>query len=603
MYRTYLEKTKSLIFHRYWHRTGGVLGFAVLLGIAGGATAAAFKFVLTRVESLVLGSFAGFPFTSGGEGILPRYLFFLVPAAGGLLSGILVYSLAPNAAGAGTDALIDAYHNRGGHIPIRTAIVKFFSSIITLGSGGSAGQEGPMAQIGGGLGSLVGKLFRLPDRLRRILLLTGTAAGLGAIFHAPLGAALTAAEIVYKEDFESQGFMPFTVASVVAFALFSVLTHQHTAYLHFPQLAFTNLFELFNYALVGLLCVPFSKAFIATYRYTQSFFLRLKVPRFLKPAIGGLLVGLVAYICPQAVGSNWSYLTDAVSGSFAFSTLIFIACMKILATSWTIGSGGSGGVFGPSLFIGGMIGGALGFGIHALEPDWVANPGSYVLVGMGAFFAGAAKAPLAGLIMVCEITGNYGLLAPLLLASTVHLSLSRKWALYESQKHDKFASPAHAHNLKVDVLSHVRIKDIFLWNAPFSVLRPESGAIEALESTGASQQAVYPVVSPEGVFEGLVTIAALRMAVLGSSTGISLSIADIMTEAYGLEIEMDLHEALNAFLESSAVQLPVLGRDGEILGMLSLHELMAEYDRRTQGAARKTPRDTERSLLDSRNDG
>jgi CIC family chloride channel protein len=588
MFRPNLGKIKILLLHHYWHRTGGMLGFAVLLGIAGGATAAAFKYVLTHVESLVLGSFAGFPFIPGEEGILPRYLFFLVPAAGGLLSGMLVYGLAPSAAGAGTDALIDSFHNRGGHVPVRTAVVKFFSSIITLGSGGSAGQEGPMAQIGGGLGSLVGKLFRLPDRLRRILLLTGTAAGLGAIFHAPLGAALTAAEIVYKEDFESQGFMPFTVASVVAFAFYSVLTHQHTSYLHFPQLAFTNLAELFNYALVGLLCVPFSKAFVAAYRYTQSFFLRLKVPRFLKPAIGGLLVGLVAYICPQAVGSNWNYLTDAVSGSFAFSTLLFIACMKILATSWTIGSGGSGGVFGPSLFIGGMVGGALGFGLHALEPGWVANPGSYVLVGMGAFFAGAAKAPLAGLIMVCEITGNYGLLAPLLLASTIHLSLSRKWSLYESQKHDKFSSPAHAHNLKVDVLSQVRIKDIFHGNAPFSVLRSESGGIEALETTGASEQSVYPVIGPEGVFEGLVTSAALRMSVLGSSTGLVLSIADIMSEPYGLEAEMDLHEALISFLESSAVQLPVLGPGGEILGMLSLHELMAEYDRKTQGTARNT---------------
>ena len=324
-----------------------MLGFAVVLGLGGGLTAALFKTLLAFVQENVLHRFAGFPF-EGGPGRLPHYLFFLVPAVGGLLSGILVYWLAPDAAGAGTDSLIDAFHNRGGYISPKSALVKLFASIITLGSGGSAGQEGPMAQIGGGMGSLLARIFRLPERMRRILLLTGTAAGLGAIFHAPLGAALTAAEIVYREDFESQGFLPFTVASVVAFALYSVIMHQHSAYLHFPHLPFTRVSELFNYALVGLACVPFSWAFVTCYRRARVLFGRLRIPNFCKPAIGGLAVGLLAYGFPQVVGTNWSNLTDAVSGKFGFAALMLIACAKILATSFTIGSGGSGGVFGPS---------------------------------------------------------------------------------------------------------------------------------------------------------------------------------------------------------------------------------------------------------------
>lgn len=210
-----METLRSILLHRYWQRTGGMLGFAVLLGLAGGIAAALFKVTLGVVQYWVLERFSGFPIPGSHAHLLPDYLFFLVPALGGLVAGILVYSLAPEAAGAGTDALVDAYHNKAGRIPLRIAIVKFFASVVTLGSGGSAGQEGPMAQIGGGLGSAVGRLFRLPDKQRRLLLLTGTAAGLGAIFHAPLGAALTAAEIVYREDFESQGILPFIVASVV----------------------------------------------------------------------------------------------------------------------------------------------------------------------------------------------------------------------------------------------------------------------------------------------------------------------------------------------------------------------------------------------------
>ncbi len=576
------ERWKFLLLQQYWHRTGGLLGFAVLLGILGGAAAALFKITLEIVQHFVLVRFAGFPFALTGNHVLPHYLFFLVPAVGGLLSGILVYSLAPDAAGTGTDALIDAFHNRGGKIPFRTAVVKFFASILTLGSGGSAGYEGPTAQMGGALGSLVGRIFGLPDRVRRILLLTGTAAGLGAIFHAPLGGALTAAEIVYKEDFESQGFLPFTIASVVAFSCFTLITHQHTAYLNFPHLPFANIAELINFALVGLICVPFSWAFVNLYQKTQNFFGKLKIRNFLKPAIGGLMVGLLAYICPQAAGTNWTYLSNAVSGSFAFHTLLFIACVKIIATSLTIGSGGSGGVFGPSLFIGGMLGGAVGFGLQRIHPALVTNPGSYVLVGMGAFFAGAAKAPLAGLIMVCEITGNYGLLPPLLIASTLHLALSRKWTLYTSQRHNKFSSPVHEHALKVDVLKHVSLKNIFTVNMDVPILHANWKVPEAFSKIRSSDWDVFPVTDDGGSIVGLVSSASLHLAAAESLTENLVLVGDLMTDDYFLEPTMDLHQALSVFLESGATQLPILGPEGKIIGMLRLHDIMAQYDKLTQ---------------------
>ncbi|MEO7425173.1 MAG: chloride channel protein [Fibrobacteria bacterium] len=579
-----LGKIESMVRHHYWQRTGGMLGFAVILGLGGGLAAACFRFSLLFVQEKILHQFAGFPFTPH-SGALPHYLFFLVPAVGGLLSGAIVYGFAPEAAGAGTDALIDAFHNRGGYIAFRTSIVKFFASVVTLGTGGCAGQEGPMAQIGGGMGSLLAKIFHLPEKARRILLLTGTAAGLGAIFHAPLGAALTAAEIVYREDFESSGFLPFTVASVVAFACFTVITHQHTAYLHFPAMPFGNVLELFNYALVGLICVPFSWAFINVYRQTQRFFKGLRIKNFCKPAIGGLLVGLLAYLRPEVVGTNWKNLTDAVSGNFTFTTLLLIAGAKILATSLTIGSGGSGGVFGPSLFIGGMAGGAVGFGLHALNPAMVNNPGSYVLVGMGAFFAGAAKAPLAGLIMVCEITGNYGLLPPLLIASTLHLALSRKWSLYESQRHDKFASPVHEHAMKVDVLKQIPLSRIFVPDGSVTVFGPGTTLADAYARISISDQDVYPVLDKDGGVAGLVSSPALHLAVMGSAPENVLLLEDIMTEGYALESGMELREALNVFLQSGAHQLPVLGESGSIMGMLRLHDIMAHYDRITQGVA------------------
>ena len=208
-----------------------------------------FKSSLEIFQRVFLNRFPGFGEMAPGLTPWPKYLFFLVPALGGLISGLIVYSIAPEAEGAGTDALIDAFHNRGGQIRFRAVVVKFIASLITLGTGGSAGQEGPIAQVGGGIGSLMARVLRLPDKHRRILMLTGTAAGLGAIFTRRWGRALTAAEIVYKEDFESEGFLPFTVASVVAFTCFTLIAHQSKAYLQFPVLPFTNPLELFNYAL------------------------------------------------------------------------------------------------------------------------------------------------------------------------------------------------------------------------------------------------------------------------------------------------------------------------------------------------------------------
>lgn len=582
-----METLKILLFHRYWHRTGGMLGFAILLGLAGGVAAALFKAALDTVQYWVLERFSGFPVPGTHAHVLPDYLFFLVPAVGGLVAGILVYSFAQEAAGAGTDALIDAYHNKEGHIPLRVAVVKFFASVVTLGSGGSAGQEGPMAQIGGGLGSTVGRIFRLPDRLRRLLLLTGTAAGLGAIFHAPLGAALTAAEIVYREDFESQGILPFIVASVVALATFTLLTHQAGAYLHFPIFPFTNPLELFNYALVGAACVPLSWLFVKVFHGMQDAFSALRIRKPLKPALGGLMVGLIAYLCPEAAGTNWGYLNQAVAGGFPFLTLLFIALAKILATSFTIGSGGSGGVFGPSLFIGGMVGGAVGFGLHGLNPEWVANPGSYVLVGMGAFFAGAAKAPLAGLIMVCEITGNYGLLPPLLIATTVHLALSRPWSLYRSQRLNKFSSPVHARSLRKDALRGVPLSAILSGSGKVpKILQADWKMAKALDSVQDLNQEMYPVTDAEGRLVGMVPAQTMHHGISELLDEGERTVQEIMDEPYALEASMDLQEALSEFIASGASQLPVLDLDGRIFALVKLHEIMSQY-----GKAVETPED------------
>ncbi|RME51738.1 MAG: chloride channel protein, partial [Deltaproteobacteria bacterium] len=317
-----------------------------------------------------------------------RLLFFLLPIIGGLLSGLLVYTFAPEAEGHGTDAMIRAFHHEKGKIRARVPPIKAISTILTLASGGSAGREGPIAQMGAGLGSWLADRLGLSAFERRIMLLAGTAAGLGAIFRAPLGGAITAIEVPYKEDFETEAMIPCVIASVFAFAVFSsIFGFQHI--FKIPDFAFRNPVELVFYAILALVCVPTGIFYIRCFEWMRTgLFPSIPLPRHVKPMLGGLGVAILGLFVPRVYGAGWGQLQLAILGEIGIKTMLFLGLLKIVATSFTIGSGGSGGVFGPTLFIGGMLGGVVGFLGHRYFPGIVTQPGAYVLVGMAAFFAG-----------------------------------------------------------------------------------------------------------------------------------------------------------------------------------------------------------------------
>ncbi len=578
-----VARLKSLLLAlRLRGGAGHLLFWAVIIGFAGGITAFAFHHALDYVKFLLLRQIGGFPFTGKylyGDGLLPPWMFFLIPAAGALASSFLVNKFAAEASGPGTDALVDAFHNKGGRIRSRVPLVKALASILTIGSGGSAGQEGPIAQIGGGLGSAVGEWLKAPDRVRRQLLLAGTSAGLGAIFRAPLGGALTACEILYHEDFESDAFMPSIIASIVAFATFSVLMPGSAPYMLLPLYDLNKPLHLIFCAVLGALCAPASRLYIYVYREACSRFAKLKIPALWKPMLGGLGVGLIGYICPQAVATGWEYLLEAASTSHVGPILIVFALFKILTTSLTIGSGGSGGLFGPSLFIGGMFGGFLGYVFHLIAPHSITEPQAFVLVGMGSFFAGAAKAPIAGVIMVCEMTGNYGLLAPLLLASTIHIVLSKRLSIYTTQKINRFESPAHRSEMTVDVLRDLKVSQVFTPNRRFPSVKHGTTLPELRSLFQSGDEDCFPVLDVNGKLCGLIHAKVLREAFVEPSVENLLIAEDLMNTPRSLSLDTDLHRALQVFLESGANQLPVLSAQSEILGLFRHEEIIRAYDR------------------------
>ena len=426
---------------------------SLVLGVAGAGAAYLFVFLLKAAEHFFYIVLPGL-IEAGGviqnpmyESItLARGVWWIpvITTLGGLLTGLIVYTLAPESEGHGTDTAVQAFHRFGGYVRTRVPWIKMVASALTIGSGGAAGREGPTVLISAGLGSIYARWLKRSDAQRRQLVLIGMAAGLSAIFHSPIGAAFFAIEVLYRDvEFEGGALIYTLLASVEAYALIGLATGWEPLF-HVPaKIPAPTLTENLWYIPLGLVCGMFAVILpIMLYR-TRSMFRRMPVPNVFKPAVGGFLLGLIAVFSPQILGGGYDWIQKAVDGNLSGSVLLLLIFMKILAFSLTIGSGGSGGVFAPSLFVGAMLAGFLGRMTGQ-------SPTGFVIVGMAALFGGAARAPIAALLMVTEMTGGYHFLVPAALAVALSYLVSelafpnrKDKSLYEAQVPRRSDSPAH----------------------------------------------------------------------------------------------------------------------------------------------------------------
>ena len=567
---------------------GKRMAYFVLIGVIAGLGSIAFHYLCQIGSHGFMEWMAGYrPPAPAGESHLfhaidvpfRRWMLLFLPAIGGIISGWLVYTFAPEAEGHGTDAAIEAYHERGGFIRSRIPIIKTIASAVTLTSGGSGGREGPIAQIGAGFGSWVSRVLRLSTQERRIFMLSGCAGGLGAIFRAPLGAAITSVEVLYREDFESEAIIPCVISSVIAFSMFTFVFGYDPIFAT-PGFVAHDLRELPIYAVLGLVCAPIGGLYVKVFYGTRDAFRRLTIPKHIRPMLGGLGVGLIALFIPQAIGGGYGYLQMAIYGQLSLLIMALAATAKIATTSLTIGSGGSGGVFGPTLFIGGMIGGVVGQVGHMLFPEVVTQPGAYVLVGMAAFFSGAAKAPLGALIMVTEMTQSYALLPPLMLVSVIAILFNRGSSIYEKQVANKFQSPAHEDDLTVNVMEELTVGQVFQPDKPFLTLPDHTRFAQLQTAVATSGQTVFPVTDHEGVFIGLLSLTNVRTVLFEDSLRDLVVVGELCTAPASLSVDESLYDALLKFLNTGYGQLPVVevkqGRQ-HILGMLDHDQVTAAY--------------------------
>lgn len=565
----------------------------VLVGLIAGLGAVGFYFATNGTTGLMLGHLAGYhppgegpAATSLGMGLIDtlrmshRWFLFLLPVVGGLISGFLVFTYAPEAEGHGTDAAIEAFHQKEGNIRTRVPWIKAIASVATIGTGGSAGREGPIAQIGAGFGSYLSKRLGLPVADRRILLLAGVAGGIGATFRAPLGGALFAVEVIYsKPEFEHEALIPCIISSITAYSLFGAVTGWEPL-LATPRFGFDHPSELLLYFALAILCAGVGMLYVKTFYGLREVFRKLAIPQVLKPALGGLLVGILAMAVPQVLGSGYGWVQAALYGKMALWVMLVVALAKILATSLTISSGGSGGVFAPSLVVGALLGGAFGASAQLLFPALVSDPRAYVLVGMAGFFAGVANAPVASLIMVSELTGNYGLLAPLMLVCVVAMIAARQHSLYEKQVPSRMDSPAHLGDFVVDVLEGITVGDLEDQGRR-PILIPENLSLrDILWRIATTEGAYYPIVDADSRMTGIFSVNDIRR-ILNEDIPPGLILArDI---AVGQVVTCKREETLNQALEKLArrglEEIPVVDAadPGKVLFMLSRRALLARY--------------------------
>ncbi|MBI2377667.1 MAG: chloride channel protein [Deltaproteobacteria bacterium] len=582
------------------------LWHAAIVGITAGLVGAAFFAAVELVQRSLLEGWAGYePLRAAGERFGPEdpsgsyrpWLLVFLPMLGGLVAGLLA-KLAPEILGGGTDAFVEAVHARGAVIRRRVAPLKAIASIATLGTGGAGGREGPIMLIGGAIGSWLSSALRLTPRERRLLVVAGAAAGMSAVFRTPLGAALLAVEVLYQDGFESEALIPSILASVMSYSVVISIFGESTMFAHAARYPFVPA-HLPLYALLAIVAAAFAVVFVTSIHHTKRFFDGLPGPAWIKPGLGGLALGvlcvpIISTIGARAgspgqglglLGGGYGAVQVAISGGpllgngVAGVELLLLLCIgKVVASSLTIGSGGSAGDFAPSLVLGGLLGGAFGRAAALIFEDPRIDPSAFVLVGMGAFYGGIAHVPLSALVLVCELAGSYDLLVPLMLAEAIAFVLLRRRTLYTAQLPAAgFAPPGPTQSLPQG-LAAMSVGECLRGEDPVRVLRPDSRASEMLDALRVGgQHNVFPVVRADGQLIGIVSPSSLAALVEEREASGWVLAHDLMQRPVSIRREATLPDAATLMLSNELEALPVVDDHGAILGVLHQSDLTSAY--------------------------
>jgi CIC family chloride channel protein len=562
------------------------LFIGALIGVAAGLLMAVFYNAIDFFTHLMLGLTGFIPPAAAGEGatvltpLTRPWLLPIITGLGGLIVGLIVYNWAPETARGGTDNVLTVFHEQNGVMRKRVAPIKLLVSAITIGSGGSAGREGAAAQIMAGVGSWLAQTLRLDDHDRRIAVVAGMGAGIGTIFRAPFAGALFGAEVLYKRDFEADAIFPTFIASVVGYSIYGAIEGWQPIFGPHTDFGFHDARSLPGFLALGVICGGLGLLFEVTMTSVTRAFNNLRAPQAIKPAIGGVLIGLIGIYLPASLGMGYGFVQFSVNNDYTTLSGLLLALLvfaKIATTSLTIGSGGSGGDVAPAMVVGGFLGGALWAGLHYIAPPLVAGvqPGAYVLVGMAAFFGGISKTPLAMILLVTEMSGELSLIAPAMLATMVAYVITGDASVYRAQRPTRLDSPAHRDDYALPLMQRVSVRETLdaVGSDPPPVVASDLTLAtlgEALRQRGASAA----LVREDGRIVGIITLSDLgRIAPDAlSETRVGQVMSRQMVTAYPDET---LYTAWLRMTRRGMQRIVVVerGKPNRRLGLLTLDEV------------------------------
>ncbi len=562
------------------------MGLAAVVGLATGFGALGFIRLIEYFNSIFFGLTDQVLSEAVGD-LGYKFWLPLIPMLGGLLVGPIVFKFAREAKGHGVPEVMNAVARLGGIIRPRVAAAKTIASAICIGSGGSAGREGPIVQIGSAIGSTIGQLFRLSGDRVRILVGCGAAAGISAVFNAPIAGVIFSLEIILG-DFAVKTFSPVIISSVVA----SVVTRSfmgNSPAFDVPSYSLVSAWEIPLYVIMGVFLGILGVTFTRVLDWFEDMFEKIKMPDMLKPALGGLLLGSIAIFYPQVLADGYETIKLTLYGQMGLALLLVLVVLKLIATSLTLGSGNSGGIFAPSLFMGAVAGGVFGIVVHQVFPESTATPGAYALVGMAGMVAATTHAPITALLIIFEMTSDYRIILPLMVTVVISVMVSSK--LYDQSIYTikLFKRGIDLRGGKdVNVLrSHVvsEVMDPEFTSIPASM--PLREILRLIERTSESY---FVVVGRGGDLKGVLSFQDIRG--LLSEHGLDqLAIAhDLLRPGTAvLHSDQSLEEAYNQVNLRDLKLIPVVKPEDptHVIGVVRSDDLMDFYNKRLIDSVRR----------------
>lgn len=551
---------------------------AIIIGVLAGFGAIGIRLLIKEISLL------SFP---GGDNFLlnvlhaPWLKVLLIPVIGGLLVGPIIYFFAPEAKGHGVPEVMQAILLKGGMIRARVAIIKAIASAISIGTGGSVGREGPIVQIGSSLGSTVGQFFRIPSKKLKTLVGCGAAAGIAAAFNAPIAGALFAVEIILM-DFAVAQFSPIVISSVMATVISHSFQGDFAAFL-VPKYHLASPYEILFYFVLGAVSGVISFLFIKVLYYLEDFFdNKFHIQDILKPAVGGIGIGIIALVFPQIMGVGYDSINNALHENLVWYIALLLIFVKLIATSLTLGSGGSGGIFAPSLFIGAMLGYFFGSIVHNLFPAITATPGAYALVAMGGLVAGTTRAPITAIIIVFELTNDYRIILPLMITcifSTILSSKLSRESIYTLKL--LLRNISIKEGTELNIMESIFVKEVY--NTDFDTLNVTDNFSQVVNKVIRGKSPEFPVTTPEDKVIGMISIYDIKDHLYERDSLQNLLIAGDIANTNFEPVTPDdnCQTAMDKMRKYDFEGLPVVDQEGsnKITGMVWMKDIQYAYQK------------------------